>query len=62
MQYLDKISKWQNDRCSFPKQTFSNIVIQVYAPTSNPEETEVEWFYKDLQELLEHPKIVSFLS
>ena len=31
----------------------SNItVIQVYAPTSNAEEAEVEWFYEDLQDLL----------
>ena len=29
------------------------MVIQVYAPTSNAEEAEVEWFYKDLQDLLE---------
>ena len=29
------------------------MVIQVYAPTSNAEETEVEWFYEDLQDLLE---------
>ena len=28
-------------------------VIQVYAPTSNAKETEVEWFYEDLQDLLE---------
>ena len=28
-------------------------VIQAYAPTSNAEEAEVEWFYEDLQELLE---------
>ena len=28
-------------------------VIQVYTPTSNTEETEVEWFYADLQDLLE---------
>ena len=28
-------------------------VIQVYAPTSNSEEAEVEWFYEDLQDLLE---------
>ena len=28
-------------------------VIQVYAPTSNAEETEVELFYEDLQDLLE---------
>ena len=29
------------------------LVIQVYAPTNNAEETEVEWFYEDLQDLLE---------
>ena len=28
-------------------------VIQIYAPTSNAEEAEVEWFYEDLQDLLE---------
>ena len=32
---------------------FHITVIQVYAPTSNAEETEVEWFYEDIQELLE---------
>ena len=32
---------------------FKITVIQVYAPTSNAEETEVEWFYEDLQDLLE---------
>ena len=32
---------------------FNITVIQVYAPTSNAEEAEVEWFYKDLQDLLE---------
>ena len=29
------------------------MVIKVYAPTSNTEEAEVEWFYEDLQDLLE---------
>ena len=29
------------------------MVIQVYDPTSNSEEVEVEWFYEDLQDLLE---------
>ena len=29
------------------------MVIQVYAPTSNTEEAEVEWFYEDLQDVLE---------
>ena len=32
---------------------FNIIVIQVYARTSNAEEAEVEWFYEDLQDLLE---------
>ena len=32
---------------------FNITVIQVYAPTSNTEEAEVEWFYDDLQDLLE---------
>ena len=57
MQYLDAISKtteWSlflsNDLCSLP---FNIMVIQAYAPTSNAEEAEVEWFYEDLQDLLE---------
>ena len=37
----------------FPGQLFNITVIQVYAPTSNAEEAEVEWFYEDLQDLLE---------
>ena len=44
--------KWQNDLC-FQGKAFSTTVIQVYAPTSNAEEAEVEWFYEDLQDLLE---------
>ena len=34
-------------------KSFNITVIQVYAPTSNAEETQVEWFYEDLQDLLE---------
>ena len=45
--------KRRNDLCSFPRQTFSITVIQVYALTSNTEEAEVKWFYEDLQDLLE---------
>ena len=45
--------KQQNDLCSFPRKPFNIRVIQVYAPTSNTEEAEVEWFYEDLQDLLE---------
>ena len=37
----------------FQGKRFNITVIQVYAPTSNAEEAEVEWFYKDLQDLLE---------
>ena len=45
--------KLQNDLCSFPRQTIQYHRNQVYAPTSNAEEAEVEWFYGDLQDLLE---------
>jgi len=37
----------------FQGKPFNITVIQVYASTSNAEEAEVEWFYEDLQELLE---------
>ena len=37
----------------FQGKPFNITVIQVYAPTSNPEEAEVEWFHEDLQDLLE---------
>ena len=45
--------KRENDLCSFPRQPFNITVIQVYAPTSNAEEAEVEWCYEDLQDHLE---------
>ena len=47
----------------FQGKPFNITVIQVYAPTSNAEEAEVEWFYEDLQELLEltHIKDVLFV-
>ena len=45
--------KWQNDLCCLQGKPFNITIIQVYAPTSNAEEAEVEWFYEDLQELLE---------
>ena len=45
--------KRQNDLCSFPRQTIQYHGNQVYAPTSNAEEAEVERFYEDLQDLLE---------
>ena len=37
----------------FQGKPFNITVIQVYAPTSNAEESEIEWFYEDLQDLLE---------
>ena len=46
----------KNDRMNSVRlqcKPFNITVIQVYAPTSNAEEAEVEWFYEDLQDLLE---------
>ena len=46
----------RNDRMvsvHFQGKLFNITVIQAYAPTSNAEEAEVEWFYEDLQALLE---------
>ena len=46
----------KNDRMMsirFQGKPFNITVIQVYAPTNNAEEAEVEWFYEDLQGLLE---------
>ena len=37
----------------FQDKPLNITVIQVYAPASNAEEAEVEWFYEDLQDLLE---------
>ena len=47
----------------FQGKPFNITVIQAYAPTSNAEEAEVEWFYEDLQDLLEltPPKNVLFI-
>jgi len=47
----------------FQGKPFNITVIQVYAPTSNAEEAEVEWFYEDLQDLLEltPKKVVLFI-
>ena len=49
----------KNDRTisvRFQSKPFNITVIQVYAPTRNAEEAEVEWFYEDLQDLLELKK------
>ena len=52
MQYLSAITE-TTGRSLFPRQLFNIMVIQVYALTSNAEEAKVEWFYVDLQDLLE---------
>ena len=56
----------KNDRMisvHFQGKPFNITVIQVYVPTSNAEEAEVEWFYEDLQDLLEltHKKDILFI-
>ena len=64
MQYLNEISKTREWSLFISKANLGDITvifisqynitaIQVYTPTSNAEEAEVEWFYKDLQDLLE---------
>ena len=48
--------QWQNDRMNsvhFQGKPFNITIIQVYAPTTNAEEAEVEWFYEKLQDFLE---------
>ena len=54
--------KWQNDLC-FQGKPFNITVIQVYAPTSNAEEAEVERFYEDVQDFLDltPKKVVLFI-
>ena len=64
-----KCSTWinlKNDRMisvCLQGKPFSTTVIQVYAVSSNAEEAEVEWFYEDLQDLLEltPPKDILFI-
>ena len=56
----------KNDRMisiHFQGKPFNTTVIQAYAPISNAEEAEAEWFYEDLQDLLEliPPKDVLFI-
>ena len=48
----------------FQGKPFNITVIQVYAPTSNAEEAEAEWFYQDLQDCLEltPPKYVLLIT
>ena len=51
MQCLNAVSKTTEWSVCFQGKPFNITVIQVYAPTSNAEEAEVEWFYEELLEL-----------
>ena len=54
--------KRQNDLYSFPRQIIQYHSNPIYAPTSNTEEAEVEWFHEDLQDLLELTPKIDVLS
>ena len=54
MQYLGAVSKMTEWSVCFQGKPFNITVIQLYAPTNNAKEAEVESFYEDLQDLLEH--------
>ena len=60
--WMQSQKRW-NDLCLFPRQTIQYHSIQVYAPTTNAEEAEVERFYEDLLDLFElkHKKDVLFI-
>ena len=49
MQYVCSVSKMTESSLRFQSKSFNITVIQVYVPTSNAEEAEIEWFYEDLQ-------------
>ena len=53
MQYLGAISKHRKISVRFQDKPFNITVIQVYAPTTNAEEAEVEWFCEDLHNFLD---------
>ena len=53
MQYLGTVSKMTIISACFQGKPFSITVIQVYAPTTNAKEAEIEQFYEDLQDPLE---------
>ena len=54
MQNLDAVSKMTRMiSVHFQGKPFNIMEIKIYALTSNTEEAEVEWFYEDIQDLLE---------
>ena len=50
MQFLEAISKRQNDLCSFPRQTIQYQSTPSQVPTSNAKEVEIDQFYEALLE------------
>jgi len=48
-----QFQKRQNNLCSFPRQTIQYHGNPSLGPSTNTEEAEIEWFYEDLQDLLE---------
>ena len=67
VQYVAHGCNLKNDRrisVCFQGRPFNITVIQIYAPTSNAEEAEVEWYYEYVQDLLEitPPKDVLFIT
>ena len=53
MQYLDAISKMTMISVHFQGKPFNITVIQAYAPTTKAKKAEAEWFYEDLEDLLD---------
>ena len=53
MQYLGAIKNKKMISVCFQGKSFNITVIQVYGPITNAKEAEVEWFYDNLQDLLE---------
>ena len=60
MQYLDAVSKATEWSVHFQGKPFNIMVIQAYCLISNVEEAEIEQFYEDLWDRVEHPKKMSF--
>ena len=52
MQYLGNLKNDRMISVGFQGKPFNTTLIQVYAPTTNAEEAEAEWFCEDLQDLI----------
>ena len=65
MQYLGAVSKTTEwSLFNSHSKSFNTTVMQAYTPTTNAKEAKVEWFYEDLQDLLEliPKKVVLFIT